>query len=234
MLDIHMVMAELAKTRPIFHSEDDFKFALAWQIHEMMQDIQIRLEYRHSEGVYMDIWIRSHRLAVELKYKTKRLVALDDSEVFHLKEQGARNHGRYDFLKDIERVESAVSGFAIILTNEPAYWGEHSVRQSSNDYNFRIHEGREVSGELNWRDPEAGAAKSGDRQEPTTLSGSYNLRWKEYSRIPRIPDIPEIGVTSRNQGTHRLFRYLVVAVGESGLLGSDTMNTAGSLDGPTA
>ena len=215
MLDIHTVMAELAKTRPIFHSEDDFKFGLAWQIHEMMQDIQIRLEYPHSEGVYLNIWIRSHKLAVELKYKTKQLVALDHREPFFLKEQGARNHGRYDFLKDVSRVESAESGFAIILTNEPAYWEEDSMRQSSNDYGFRIHEGRELSGELNWRDPEADAAKSGGRQNSITLSGSYNLRWEDYSRIPRIPDIHEIGLTSRNQGTHRQFRYLVVAVGES-------------------
>ena len=220
MLDIHMVMAELAKTRPIFHSEDDFKFALAWQIHEMMQDIQLRLEYPHSEGVYLDIWIHSRKLAVELKYKTKSLLAREDGELFDLKEQGARNHARHDFLEDVERVESAGSGCAIILTNEPAYWEEHSVRQSSNDYDFRIHEGRELSGELNWRNPEADAASG--RQNPIALSGSYNLRWKDYSRIPRIPDIPEIGLTSRNQGTHRRFRYLVVAVDESPLDSSDT------------
>lgn len=219
MIDIHMVMAELAKTRPIFHSEDDFKFALAWQIHKMMQDIQLRLEYPHSEGVYLDIWIHSRKLAVELKYKTKSLLAREDGELFYLKEQGARNHARYDFLGDVERVESAGSGFAIILTNEPAYWEEASMRHSSNDYGFRIHEGRELSGELNWRDPEADAAKSGGRQNPITLSGSYNLRWKDYSRIPNIP---EIGLASRIQGTHRRFRYLVVTVDESPLNGSDT------------
>ena len=219
MLDIHMVMAELAKTRPIFHSEADFQHALAWQIHEMMRDIQIRLEFNLNplgqEGVYLDIWLPCHELAVELKYKTKPLLALHNSEAFLLKEQGAQNHGRYDFLKDVERVESAERGVAIILTNEPSYWKEDSVRDSSNYYDFRIHEGRRLSGELKWKNPEDKAAKTGGRQDPITLSGSYNLRWEDYSRIPRIPGIHKIGLASRNQATYRQFRYLVVAGGES-------------------
>ena len=211
-------MAELAKTRPIFHSEADFQHALAWQIHEMMRDIQIRLEFNLNpfgqEGVYLDIWLHGHKLAVELKYKTKPLLASHNGEVFLLKEQAARNHGCYDFLKDVERVELAERGFAVILTNEPSYWKEHSVKDSSNYYDFRIHEGRGLSGELKWKNPGDKAAKIGGRQDPITLSGSYNLRWKDYSRIPPIPDNPGIGLPSRNQGIHRQFRYLVVTVGE--------------------
>ena len=38
MINIHEVMTELAKMRPIFHSEADFQFALAWQIREMMPE----------------------------------------------------------------------------------------------------------------------------------------------------------------------------------------------------
>ena len=34
MLDIHQIMADLAKRRPVFHSEADFQHALAWLIHE--------------------------------------------------------------------------------------------------------------------------------------------------------------------------------------------------------
>ncbi len=211
-LNIHVVMAELAKTRPFFYSEADFQHALAWQIHEMMQDTQIRLEYPHQEGVYLDIWIPSLKVAVELKYKTKRLWAVDNGKAFYLKEQAAQNHGRYDFIKDVERIESAGRGFAIILTNEPSYWKEGSVRQSSNHYDFRIHEGRELSGELTWNDPESGSANTGDRQDPINLSGSYRLGWKDYSEIPPLP-VPEIDLNS--QGSHRQFRYLVVAVGDS-------------------
>ena len=207
MLNINEVMTELAKTRPIFHSEADFRFALALQIREMMPDSQIRLEFPLQEEVYLDIWIPNQQMAIELKYKKKKLIALYPNEVFTLKEQGAQDNGRYDFLKDIERVESAKRGFAVILTNEPSYWKEDSVRQSSNHYDFRIHEGRELSGEIKWVDPEARSAKDGKRQNPINLSGSYNLQWKDYSEIPRIH--PQISY----QGNHRKFRYLAVAVG---------------------
>ena len=205
MLNIHAVMTELAKTRAIFHSEADFQFALAWQIHEMMPDSQIRLEFNprplDQEGLYLDIWVLSEQVAIELKYKTKSLLALDDSEVFFLKEQAAQNHGRYDFIKDIERVESAKRGFAIILTNDPSYWNEGSVRHDSHHYDFRIHEGRELSGELKWKDPEANVAKSGGRQNPIELSGSYSLHWRDYSEVP-------------GTGNYGQFRYLAVAIGE--------------------
>ena len=32
--EIKEVMKKLSKDRPIFHSEDDFKFSLAWEIKE--------------------------------------------------------------------------------------------------------------------------------------------------------------------------------------------------------
>lgn len=43
--DIHAVMGQLAHRRPIFHSEADFQFALAWRIKETLPDYEIRLEY---------------------------------------------------------------------------------------------------------------------------------------------------------------------------------------------
>ena len=212
MFDIHRVMTELSKVRPIFHSEADFQFALAGQIGKMMPDSQIRLD-RPLKGVYLDIWISDQsdqQVAVELKYKTKPLLALDNGEVFYLKEQGAGNHGCYDFLKDVERVESVKRGFAIILTNDPSYWTEGSVRKDSNYYAFRIHEGRKLSGELRWKDPEKGSAKRGNRQKPIKLSGSYNLQWQDYSEIHPLSlgKHQQLGI----KGKHLQFRYLAVAV----------------------
>ena len=43
MLNIHLVMQELAKHRPVFHSEADFQFALAWQIRASMPETEVRL-----------------------------------------------------------------------------------------------------------------------------------------------------------------------------------------------
>ena len=44
MLDIDQLMACLADTRKVFHSEADFQHALAWQIHRAMPEGQVRLE----------------------------------------------------------------------------------------------------------------------------------------------------------------------------------------------
>lgn len=45
MLDIHDLMRGLAKKRPIFHSEKDFQFALAWHIREEFRQ-PVRLEWK--------------------------------------------------------------------------------------------------------------------------------------------------------------------------------------------
>ena len=73
MLDIHNLMVDLSKQRPIFHSEADFQHALAWQIHETMPNCEIRLEmpYRVSQGNWhLDIWLQTMEIAIELKYRT--------------------------------------------------------------------------------------------------------------------------------------------------------------------
>ncbi len=212
MLDIHGVMTALSKTRPIFHSEGDFQHELACQIHKMMPDSRIRLEFPLKEGTNLDIWLANEKIAIELKYKikgdykSKRLLARFKHELFILSESGAQNHSRYLFLRDVKKVESAERGFAIILTNEPAYWNPGPVSDKTpDDDEFRIHEGRELSGVRNWKDPKSKAAKR--YPNPINLSGSYTLHWQDYSDIPALP--PAV----QNQGRHRQFRYLVVTVG---------------------
>ena len=202
MLNIHEVMTGLAKTRPIFHSEADFQFALAWQIREMMPDSQIRLEFKpFPDGrMYLDIWIRDQEMAIELKYLHRKLEREYDSEQFILREQSAQDLGRHGFLKDIARVESVVRasvakcGFAVLLTNDPSYWDERRwIKRDSNDAAFRIHEGRVATGELAWLNPTAGGTLS--------LRGLYNLHWKDFSEV--------LGTRNYDQ-----FRYLAVFIGE--------------------
>ena len=207
MLNIHTVMAELAKTRPIFHSEADFQFALAWQIREMMPDSQIRLEFKPfpSERLYLDIWIYNQETAVELKYLSRKIECEYNGEWFALREQGAQDIIRYDFLKDVERIESTVQspvakrGFGILLTNDPLYWDRTRSRKANPiDADFHIYDGRVVTGELAWSDS-AGEGTTKNRKQPINLSGSYNLDWRDYSEVT-------------GTGSYRRFRYLVVAV----------------------
>lgn len=209
MLNIHEVMTELAKTRPIFHSEADFQFALAWQIREMMPDSQIRLEFKPfpSERLYLDIWIFNQETAIELKYLSRKIESKHNGERFTLKEQGAQDIIRYDFLKDVARVESTVQssvakrGFAILLTNDPLYWDRRRLRKANPvDADFHVYDGRVVSGELAWSDS-AGEGTTKGRKEPINLISSHSLRWRDYSEVPGTGNFPQ-------------FRYLAVGIGE--------------------
>ena len=131
MLDIHKLMAALARHRLIFHSEADFQHALAWQIHKAIPNCEIRLEmpYRISQkNWYLDIWLQTMEIAIELKYRTKRIETKIDGEYFLLKNHSGYSQGWSSFHKDIQRLERVVadrrakSGFAVLLTNDPNFW----------------------------------------------------------------------------------------------------------------
>ncbi len=205
LFDIHHLMQGLSQARPIFHSEADLQHALAWYIHELMPDRKVRLEYPFpvsDKELYLDIWFQTEKVAIELKFPTRNLEFEWDSERFFLREHGAQPPRRYDFLKDVQRVEqmimdgAAKAGYAILLTNHPHYWNPPS-RQDIIDAAFRIHEGRRVAGELMWSG-RAGAETKRGREELIDITGSYDLHWRDYSRL---------GGSNNQQ-----FRYLAVAV----------------------
>ena len=193
MLDIHAIMGSLAMKRPIFHSEADFQHALAWEIRKAMP--KVRLEYPvkvkdfisgREKSIALDIWIPTGQIAIELKYFTNLLGLTYRGEEFSLAEQGRQTPNRYDYVKDIQRIESVLAaskaeqGFAILLTNEFDYWKIPSGELKANDISFRIHEGQELpAGELRWLNPNKSAAKG--KEEPIHLKNSYHLEWKDYS-----------------------------------------------------
>ena len=69
-------------------------------------------------------------------------------EHFALKDQGANDIGGYDFLKDVERVETFVDaapgwdGFAVMITNLATYWNPAVHARETNADGFRRHEPR--------------------------------------------------------------------------------------------
>ena len=202
--DIHTVMGQLARRRPIFHSEADFQFALAWRIKETLPAWEIRLEYKpfptDPERMHLDIWSPTKGVAIELKYKTcSRGDPIEHGgERFDLKDQDAQNHGRYDYVKDVQRLERVVAdlegartGFAVLLTNDSPYW--KPGRGGAIDDAFRLHEGRCLAGRMAW------VERKKARGSPLELRGSYDLHWNDYST-------PGAGVDGR-------FRYLAVEVG---------------------
>lgn len=206
--DIDRVLERLAEERPIFHSEADFQFALAWQINEMTPNAGVRLEWPFSlDGAnrHLDIRLRTPGIAIELKYRTSRASVALDGEQFSLKNQAAQNHGRYDFIEDIGRIERMAAehptedrrgptrGYAVLLTNDHLYWKKGG--NGTNDEEFRIHGDQTLTGTMTWA-KETKPTKQ--RKQPLTLSGSYELHWKRYSRLP----------TENGE-----FRYLAVDIG---------------------
>ena len=198
MINIEKVLNESLQERCVFHSEADFQHHFAWFIHLQYPDLEVRLEYpiskdENSRWEYCDIVIigASEKIGIELKYKTKKTKedivikdkAFDEDETFELKNQGAQDLGRYDYLKDISRLERWCAGserrfsrgYAILLTNDLSYLRE-SIKDDPVDRDFRIHEGREISGCLAWLDGASKGTKKG-REKSINLRSSYTLEW---------------------------------------------------------
>ncbi len=203
------VLAALSEQRPVFHSEADFQHALAWEVHRRMPRASVLLERPVKlsgvdKPLHIDIWIECDGdiLIIELKYKTRALLTLEGGERFALQNHSAQDLGRYDFIKDVWRVETVVAstaratGYAILLTNDPSYW-VRSHNERTVDADFRLHEGRELGGALDWGAHASAGTKRG-RENPLQLTGSYPLRWKNYSR-------------ASTESKCAAFRYLVVA-----------------------
>ena len=202
-------LGTLANSRPIFHSEADFQHALAWALREAYPNADVRLEWPFSdEGrhQYLDIALRAdgELTAIELKYRTRKLDTHSGGESFELRTQAAQDGGRYDFWRDVRRLEQLVmekkakEGYAVLITNDWTFWNEG--REGTVDAAFRLHEGRtRVSGSLAWTD-HASAGTVHSRESPIVLQSSYDIHWRPYSN--------DSGIAGAE------FKYLMLRVGK--------------------
>lgn len=199
-------LTRLAQRRPLFHSEADFQHELAWQLQSQGLVDKVRLELPvHTDKGVMNLDLLAvrgkERVAIELKYWKRALnLTLPDGERFALKNQGAHDISRYDFWKDVWRIETMIdegqvdAGFALTLTNDPGYW--RPGRGGTIDAAFRLHPERaEVSGALAW-EKHAGIGTTRGRPD-LHIRSSYQLSWHDYS----LPD------------PQHPFRYMMLAVG---------------------
>jgi hypothetical protein len=209
MLDMDDIMRRLAAERPLFHSEADFQHALAWKVHEIIPHAQIRLEVssgRFDKRERIDILVRigSQACAIELKYKKRKLDYAWAGEKFALANDGAQDIGRYDFIKDVARLEQFISwednvaGHAILLTNDDLYWRE-SVRGISSAA-FFLHEGRMIdrSATLSWHESTGEGTKK-ERTDSFKLRANRTMLWANYSTLPNV--------------ANGVFRYLNLKIG---------------------
>lgn len=96
--------------------------------------------------------------AIELKYFTRKLDVEVGGEAFSLTDNSAQDIGRYDVLKDVQRLGKAVNeefvdeGYTVFLTNDQNYWSASTQAQATLFEAFRLTEGRVLTGELAWRE----------------------------------------------------------------------------------
>lgn len=162
---IQEALQELGEQRKFFFSEDDFKLALALAISlKGAGKLDVRLEVpsrkeikfidrrgkEHLKTMYLDMLIveknQQRRYPIELKYKTKFSFYSDPfggEEPITLRNHSARDVSRYNFRKDIYRIEklredpSVEKGFVIFLTNEPKFW-QDEIDGINMDGNYRM------------------------------------------------------------------------------------------------
>lgn len=190
-MDIPAALVQLQAARPVFHSESDFQFALAWQIKSMYPDSKVRLEVPMSSNETVDLLVRpsgsGSPIAIELKYPTRKWEGTHEGEAFSLRNHSALDHRRYDIVKDIQRVERFVtqnagwSGYVMALTNDAGYWSSPRNARPSNDQAFRIHDGVVLgAGPRGWVRLTASTA---GRRGNLELRGDHEIRWAEYAKL---------------------------------------------------
>jgi tRNA splicing endonuclease len=193
-MDIYQIIKSLARKRPVFHNEADLQHSLAWEIKETYPNCKIRLEKRvndqRSQKIYLDILVDldGRKIAIELKYKTRSYELLFEDEDYLLNNHGAQDTGRYDVLKDLQRLEYCVdSGFAhegilVFLTNDASYFSDPGKERVTVDQDFRFHEGRRINGNLSWSN-QTGPGTMKGREEPIFLKGNFVANWHPYSQL---------------------------------------------------
>lgn len=235
-MDIESIIQELQKKRKLFHSEDDLKFELGFLIKKSNPRSEIRLEKPtklefstknnrlkpelHRAPLDIVVIIDTIQIPIEIKYKTlalsiekgRKMAApyLINHEYFDLANQGASDLGRFNFRKDILRIEkfiedpinNATFGYCLMITNDKDYWNE--PKSNSLAHNFSLHgktirffdfgwnypsnmHEKYINFENQWVDKKNNSKKhwtcKGDLFLDLTLAKDYKIKWDEYSKI---------------------------------------------------
>lgn len=194
------------RTPEFFFNERDFQMHLALYLHLTGNYDDIDVEYHvprkfkdgmdtdyfswDTKTLSIDIMVRKgyEFVPIELKYKLKgiscpihRFGEYSSNSISIVTDQSAQDLGRYDFWKDVKRIEllkkhfsTVKGGFAVFLTNDMSY-----KRQPSQDvgyYAFRMNENDVISGELAWK-PGCSISKS---HKEFNLTGRYSLSWTDF------------------------------------------------------
>lgn len=152
-----------------------------------------------SERRKVDITILNRKIVFELKYRTRRAQLEHLNERFSLPHQRGYPATRFEFLKDVGRIEAwrrdgkIQSGYAIFLTNDFQFW-KPKPSGGYVDAQFRLHDGAVLQGLMGWSEKSVRQ----DREDTVRLNGKYKLKWEDYS-----------------EPSNTCFRYLAIKVDSS-------------------
>lgn len=190
--DIYRILIELSKTNPLFCSELEFQFYLAWKIKEIYQDdFEIRIEHPthcNERNRNIDLLLVDHcgkYIPIELKYKTNEVELPQGKYIFSLKGHGAEDTTKHGYLKDISRIEDFkrieskfMVGYAIMITNQVKVW-QKITNKNKSDYNFSLEDGIKIlRGKKKWS--ENTAVKTQKENPPFILENDYSINWFDY------------------------------------------------------
>lgn len=154
-------------------------------------DAELRLEKRVIDDPRVELDIScvldGRRYGLELKYPRSRVDVQVADERFVLR-TGAPDLDRYDVLRDVARLERLLGedlideGCAVVLTNVPSLWQSAPRTQQASYTAFRLHDGREVTGRVDWG-PTAGQGTRSGREHPIVLRGRYRFAWRDFSGV---------------------------------------------------
>lgn len=199
LIDVHTdVKLFLDNNKELYFNERDFQMHLATYLHQTGHYEDVDVEYYVPQSELENyIWNNELRidvlvskggeyLPIELKYKTKsvkkRIPRFGERlslNVEVMKNQGAQDLGKYDFWKDVRRIEiikkrfkTVKNGLAIFMTNDPTYL--QNGQMSSNHVNFSMTEGTHHK-EKHWLDKVSICSKTHPDFDVDT---DYSVHWE--------------------------------------------------------
>ncbi len=169
--------------------EEQLQLDLAWELKKFFgNDAEIYLEYAVSgqgKRRYYDIVIESESelIPIELKFKTKAV------EGYEYSNHAAQDLGRYDFWRDVERIESFgkkfgrkfKNGYAILVTNDTPYWNRSGEGRLYEQFSTKDQRTLSAGIVLKWRKGYNEQSVGKNRCQDITINGDYTLNWTDVT-----------------------------------------------------
>lgn len=222
------------ETNQIFISEKDLVFCFGLFLHKKFPDATIKFEfpftiaYSYNSKVvkvkdkdklksgYLDLYVNLNNkvYGFEFKYKTKEMSVQSKFLSFKLKNQGAQDLLRFEFRKDIHRLEYLKKtsikenpkidvGFAVLLSNDSTLY--YNKDKETADKELRFSDEKSIQGgSFKWypKDKNASWLKEPKFTMDLNLRNEgYTIKWNTYIEY-------KINPNSKNC----IFKYCIVEV----------------------